>query len=47
MVVRKEMLMSRHQNSGRNRNVKTANKPYDNMAQFKYVGTAVTNQNST
>jgi hypothetical protein len=36
--------MSRQQNEGQNHNVKKANRTVQNMAEFKYLGTAVTNQ---
>jgi hypothetical protein len=39
------MLMSCHQNAGRNNNVRTANRSFENVAQFKYLGTTVTNEN--
>jgi hypothetical protein len=39
------MLLSLHQNAGQNRNVKTANKPFENETQFKYLGTTVPTQN--
>jgi hypothetical protein len=39
------MIMSRHQNSGQNQNVKTANESFENMAKFKYLWTILTNQN--
>jgi hypothetical protein len=39
------MLLSCHQNAGRNHEIKMANKFFENMAQFNYLGTAVTNQN--
>jgi hypothetical protein len=41
----KYMLLSRHQNAGQNRDVKTANRSFENVSQFKYLGTTVTNQN--
>jgi hypothetical protein len=37
--------MYRHQNVGHNHNIKTANRSYENVAQFKYFGKRVTNQN--
>jgi hypothetical protein len=40
------MLLSCHQNAGRNRDIKTANRSFENVSQFKYLGTTVTNQNS-
>jgi hypothetical protein len=39
------MLMSRHQNSGQNRDIKIANGSLENVAQLKYLGTTVTYQN--
>jgi hypothetical protein len=39
------MLLSRHQNVGQNWDIKIANRSFENVSQFKYLGTAVTNQN--
>jgi hypothetical protein len=39
------MLLSHHQHSGQNRDIKIANKLFENVSQFKYLGTAGTNQN--
>jgi hypothetical protein len=39
------MIMSRHQNSGQNQNIRTANELFENVATFKYLGTTLTNQN--
>jgi hypothetical protein len=39
------MLLSRHQNIGQNRDIKIANRSFENVSQFKYLGTTVTNQN--
>jgi hypothetical protein len=41
----KYMLVSRDQNAGRNREIKIGNKSFENVSQFKYLGTTVTNQN--
>jgi hypothetical protein len=41
----KYMLPSRHQNLGPNRVTKTAMRSFENLSQFKYLGTTVTNQN--
>jgi hypothetical protein len=41
----KYMLLSRHQNVGQNRDIKITNRPFENVSQFKYLGTTVTNQN--
>jgi hypothetical protein len=41
----KYMLLSRHQNIGQNRNIKIANRSFENVSQSKYLGTIVTNQN--
>jgi hypothetical protein len=34
-----------HQNAGQNHNIKTANKSFENLEQFKYFGVTVTNEN--
>jgi hypothetical protein len=39
------MLLSRQQNAGQNHDIKTANRSFENVAQFKYLGTTITNQN--
>jgi hypothetical protein len=39
------MFTSRHQTTGQNHYIKAANKPYENVAMLKYLGTRVTNQN--
>jgi hypothetical protein len=39
------MLLSPHKNSGQHHDIKIANSSFENMAQLKYLGTAVTNQN--
>jgi hypothetical protein len=36
------MLLSRHQNTVQNNDMKTANRSFENVAQFKYLGTTVT-----
>jgi hypothetical protein len=41
----KYMLLSRHQNAGQNRDIKIANRFFENVAQFRYLGTTVTLQN--
>jgi hypothetical protein len=38
-------LLSRHMNAGQNHNTKITNRSFDNVAQFKNLGTAVTSQN--
>jgi hypothetical protein len=40
----KYMLLSRHQTAGRNHDIKITNRSFENVAQFKYLGTTVTNQ---
>jgi hypothetical protein len=39
------MLLSRHQNVDHNRDIKIANRSFESVSQFKYLGTTVTNQN--
>jgi hypothetical protein len=41
----KYMLLSHHQNVGQNRDIKTSNRSFENVSQFKYLETTVTNQN--
>jgi hypothetical protein len=41
----KYMLLSRHQNAGQNQDIKIGNRWFENMAQFRYLGTTITNQN--
>jgi hypothetical protein len=41
----KYMLLSRKQNVAQNRDMKIGNRSYETVSQFKYLGTAVTNQN--
>jgi hypothetical protein len=41
----KYMLLSHRQNVGQNRDIKIANRSFENVSQFKYLGTTVTNQN--
>jgi hypothetical protein len=41
----KYMLLSRHQNAGQNRDIKTVSRFFEHVAKFKYVGTTVTNRN--
>jgi hypothetical protein len=37
--------MSRHPNSGQDQNIRIANESFEKVAKFKYLGTALTNQN--
>ncbi|PNF32523.1 hypothetical protein B7P43_G02444 [Cryptotermes secundus] len=39
----KYMLLSRHQNAGQNHDIKTANRSFENVTEFNYFGTTVTN----
>jgi hypothetical protein len=39
------MLLSHHQNAGQNRDIKIANKSFQNVLQYKNLGITVTNQN--
>jgi hypothetical protein len=41
----KHMLLYRHLNAGQNQDIKIANRSFENMPQFKYLGTTVTSQN--
>jgi hypothetical protein len=41
----KNRLLSRHQKVGRNQDIKIANTFFENVSQFKYLGTTVRNQN--
>jgi hypothetical protein len=41
----KYMLLSHHQNLGRNWAIKIVNRLFESVSQFKYLGTTVTNQN--
>jgi hypothetical protein len=41
----KYMLLSRHQHVGQNLEVKIANRSSENVSQFRYLWTTVTNQN--
>jgi hypothetical protein len=34
----KYMLLSGHQNAGQNRDIKIANRSFENVSQFKYLG---------
>jgi hypothetical protein len=38
-------MLSRQQNVGQNREIKITNRSFENISQFKYLGTTVTNQN--
>jgi hypothetical protein len=39
------MLVSRDQNAGQNWEIKIGNRSFENVSQFKYLGTTITNQN--
>jgi hypothetical protein len=41
------MIMSRHPDSGQNQNIRTANKSFEKVETFKYLGTTLTNQNDS
>jgi hypothetical protein len=40
------MIMSRHQVSGQNQNIRIANESFENVTKFKYLGTTLKNQSS-
>jgi hypothetical protein len=39
------MLLSRRQNAGQNHDIKIGNRWFENVAQFRYLGTTIRNQN--
>jgi hypothetical protein len=39
------MFLSCHQNAGQNHSIKIGDRSFEKVAQFKYLGTAVTNEN--
>jgi len=39
------MIMSRDQNEGRSQNIRTDNNSFENVEEFKFLGTTLTNQN--
>jgi hypothetical protein len=39
------MLLSRHQNVGKNEDIKVVNRSFENVSHVRYLGTTVTNQN--
>jgi hypothetical protein len=39
----KYIFLSHHQNAGQNRDIKIANRSFENVSQFKYLGMTVTN----
>jgi hypothetical protein len=41
----KYKVLSRHQNAGQNHDIKIGNRCFENVAQFRYLGTTITNQN--
>jgi hypothetical protein len=41
----KYMLLSRHQNAGQNRDIKIGDRSFENVSQFRYLRTTVTNEN--
>jgi sorting nexin-29 len=41
----KYVLLSRHQNAGQSHDIKIANKCFENVAKFRYLGATITNQN--
>jgi hypothetical protein len=41
----KYVLLSHYQNVKQNHDIKTANRHFENVTQYRYLGTAITNQN--
>jgi hypothetical protein len=41
----KYMLVSRYQNADQNRDIKIGNRSFENVSQFRYLGTTITNEN--
>jgi hypothetical protein len=41
----KYLLLSRHQNAGKNQEIKIGNRYFENVAEFRYLGKTITNQN--
>jgi hypothetical protein len=39
------MLLSHHQNVGQNQDIKIGNRCFENVEEFRYLGTTITNQN--
>jgi hypothetical protein len=39
------MLLFHHQNVGQNQDIKIANRSFENVSYFRYLGATVTNQN--
>jgi ribosomal protein S2 len=39
------MFLSRHQKAGQSHDIKIANKCFENVAKFRYLGATITNQN--
>jgi hypothetical protein len=37
-----EVLLSRHQNAGQNHDIKIGNRCFENVTQFRYLGTTIT-----
>jgi hypothetical protein len=44
-VEKTKYMLSHHQNVGRNRDIKIEKRWFENVSQFRYLGTTVTNQN--
>jgi ribosomal protein S2 len=45
MLQQRRKLMSLHQNVGKNHDIKIANRCFENVVQFRYLGTTITNHN--
>jgi hypothetical protein len=44
-IEKTKYMLSHHQNVGQNQDIKIANRSFENVSWFKYLGTTVTNQN--
>jgi hypothetical protein len=45
LITTYNMLLSRHQNAGQYHVITTANRCFENVARFRYLGTTITDEN--